>query len=329
MSDLPLVSILIPAYNHEKYVQECIKSIINQDYPRIELIVIDDGSRDATWTRINEMRVECEKRFVRFVARHQENKGAAETSRRLQELAEGEFVGPIASDDQFLPGAVWSLIKPMLDDKDVGLVVGVNEIMDSDGRTCYWNDKSDNVYSKSEASCLTFSERVSKMRNVDLYGTKFGDYQELLRGNHVPNGYIFRKSCYNKIEYLIKGLVGRPLVLEDWWLHLQLSKVAKYKAIHAHTFRYRWHNANSVKNGEIINRMCRETLFRELENVLTLRDQQWKRFARHELRILVVIKELFWRIRIWAWETVDGRWIRVGCTRFSIPFWWQKPITRR
>ena len=57
-----LVSVLIPAFNHEKYIQEAIISVINQSYENIELIVIDDGSADSTWNKIQELKLECEKR---------------------------------------------------------------------------------------------------------------------------------------------------------------------------------------------------------------------------------------------------------------------------
>ena len=59
MFNKSLVSVLIPAYDHEKYVQETIKSIINQTYQNIELIIVDDGSKDSTWQKIQEMREEC------------------------------------------------------------------------------------------------------------------------------------------------------------------------------------------------------------------------------------------------------------------------------
>lgn len=48
----PLISVIIPAYNHENYVQECINSIIEQTYKNIELIIVDDGSKDSTWNKI-------------------------------------------------------------------------------------------------------------------------------------------------------------------------------------------------------------------------------------------------------------------------------------
>ena len=49
--DKSLVSVIISAYNHENYVQDTIKSIINQTYQNIELLVIDDGSTDSTWQK--------------------------------------------------------------------------------------------------------------------------------------------------------------------------------------------------------------------------------------------------------------------------------------
>ena len=54
MSIKPLVSIVIPAYNHEKYIKETIKSLINQTYENLELIVIDDGSTDSTFEKLQD-----------------------------------------------------------------------------------------------------------------------------------------------------------------------------------------------------------------------------------------------------------------------------------
>ena len=55
-SSNPLVSVLIPAYNHEKYVQETINSIINQTYQNIELIIYDDGSKDSTCNKTKQFK---------------------------------------------------------------------------------------------------------------------------------------------------------------------------------------------------------------------------------------------------------------------------------
>ena len=67
MNTSDLISVIIPAYNHERYVEECIRSIMAQTYRNIELIVIDDGSTDGTFAKLQELKPECEKRFVRVV----------------------------------------------------------------------------------------------------------------------------------------------------------------------------------------------------------------------------------------------------------------------
>ena len=105
-----LVSVLIPAYNHEKYVQETIQSIINQTYQNIELIIIDDGSKDSTWNKINEKKELCEKRFSNTIFITRKNKGACETENELFSKANGEFVFLIASDDKAEPNAIKKLL---------------------------------------------------------------------------------------------------------------------------------------------------------------------------------------------------------------------------
>ncbi len=98
-NNLPLVSVVVPCYNHEKYVKETIESIINQTYKNIELIVIDDGSKDNSVEIIKEMIPACEKRFTRFEFRNRPNKGLCATLNEALEWCEGKYFSGIASDD--------------------------------------------------------------------------------------------------------------------------------------------------------------------------------------------------------------------------------------
>ncbi len=69
---LPLVTVVIPSYNHQNFVQDSIRSIIQQSYQNIELLVIDDGSSDQSIEKIKEMVEQCEERFVRFEFRYRQ-----------------------------------------------------------------------------------------------------------------------------------------------------------------------------------------------------------------------------------------------------------------
>ena len=107
----PLVSIVIPCYNHAQFVQETIQSVIDQDYENIELIIIDDGSKDNSVEVIQEMIPACEERFVRFEFRYRPNKGLCATLNEALEWCEGEYFSPLASDDIALPHKTSFLIK--------------------------------------------------------------------------------------------------------------------------------------------------------------------------------------------------------------------------
>lgn len=92
-----LVSVVIPSYNHRQYVAQAIESVLNQSWPHIDLIVIDDGSKDGSVEVIREIH---ERRGgFRFVAR--ENRGLIRTLNEGLRLAEGKFFCELASDDYF------------------------------------------------------------------------------------------------------------------------------------------------------------------------------------------------------------------------------------
>lgn len=270
MNDRPLISVLMPAYNHERYVEASVRSVLEQEEHRIELLVADDGSRDATWSILQSLRPECERRCERVEMFTQENQGICMTLNRLCERARGEFIALIASDDMFLPGAFSALVEPMLADESVGLVVGQNELMDAEGRRCYWDERRSLVYDEKSARYRTFNEQALESVGLTAGDADFGTYARLLRGNHVANGLMIRRSV------LLKVLpYRREAPLEDWWFHLQLSKIARYREIPTHTFRYRWHAANTVKQSERIERMAIATLIWEARHVHELPDSKW------------------------------------------------------
>ena len=95
----PKVSIVVPIYNVEKYLHECVDSILAQTLKEIEVILIDDGSPD----RCGEIVDEYAAKDPRVVAVHQENSGYSKGVNRGIEMAKGEYIGIIESDDWIEP----------------------------------------------------------------------------------------------------------------------------------------------------------------------------------------------------------------------------------
>lgn len=95
----PLVSVIMPAYNAEKYIEKAIMSVVNQTYTNWELIVIDDGSKDST-SEIVEKLAKKDKRITFYA--NERNMGVARTRNRGFDLAKGEYVALLDSDDIWL-----------------------------------------------------------------------------------------------------------------------------------------------------------------------------------------------------------------------------------
>jgi glycosyltransferase involved in cell wall biosynthesis len=103
----PLVSVVLPAFNHAAYVGHAIASVAAQTYANIELVVIDDGSQDATPAVIAEYLASFP-RPSRFVRR--ENRGAPATLNEAAALARGPYLAFLNSDDAYAPGRIAALV---------------------------------------------------------------------------------------------------------------------------------------------------------------------------------------------------------------------------
>jgi len=112
--DLPLVSVVIPAYNHARYLDEAIRSVLHQDYSNVELIVLDDGSTDDT-------RGVLEKYTGQFYWETQENMGQYATLDKGWRMSEGEVLAYLSADDVLLPNAIGTSVRHLLANPDAVL----------------------------------------------------------------------------------------------------------------------------------------------------------------------------------------------------------------
>lgn len=114
-----LVSVIIPVYNGERYIHRCLESLFRQTYTNIEIIVIDDGSKDTTADICRKLAV----RDSRIIFSVQENKGVSAARNKGLELAKGEYVCFVDADDYVDKSFVESHIKMIKSDPQIDISV--------------------------------------------------------------------------------------------------------------------------------------------------------------------------------------------------------------
>jgi glycosyltransferase involved in cell wall biosynthesis len=110
LHERPLVSVVVPCYNHGHFLPQCVGAILDQDYEQLEVIVVDDASSDrATIAVLDELNSRDRVRVIR----QPRNLGPSAARNRAIEQARGRFVLPVDSDNVLLPGAVSNLVKQL------------------------------------------------------------------------------------------------------------------------------------------------------------------------------------------------------------------------
>ena len=128
MPDHPLVSIVTPSYNQVRFLEAALCSVLVQDYPNMEYLVVDGASNDGS--------VEIIRRYADRLAWwvSEKDSGQSEAINKGFHRARGEFVGWLNSDDIYLPGAVSAAIKVFQSHPEAGLVYGDAQAIDADGK---------------------------------------------------------------------------------------------------------------------------------------------------------------------------------------------------
>lgn len=127
-SQEPLVSIIVPIYNVEKYLKKCVDSIINQTYKNLEIILVDDGSPDLCGEICDEY-VKMDKR-IKVI--HKINGGLSDARNAGLNIMQGQYVGFVDSDDWIEPNMYARLIENLIDFNADISIGGVTNLLESE-----------------------------------------------------------------------------------------------------------------------------------------------------------------------------------------------------
>ena len=140
-----MVSIVVPVYNVEKYLKQCVESLINQTYKDIEIILVDDGSKDNSGKICDEYSEKYE--FIRVI--HKENAGLGMARNTGMENAKGDYVDFMDSDDYLKPDTVEKLVKALEETGADTCLGGYSRFMEN-GEFTYTYSPGQHCYSAKE-----------------------------------------------------------------------------------------------------------------------------------------------------------------------------------
>ena len=222
--EFPLVSVIVPAYNAETFIQRTLDSILAQTYTNIEVLVVDDGSQDRT-AAIVESFVEKNSRVILL---RQKNAGVAAARNLAIEKSRGQYIAPIDSDDIWYPQKLEKQTQCMLQaEPSVGLVYAWSAYIDEKdlfiGRYT-----ADNFYTVEG----------------DVYITQV--YRNFIGNASTP---LIRRACLDKIGgYSCQLKEQDAQGCEDWDLYLRIAEYYQFRVVPEFLVGYRQSTGSMSSN---------------------------------------------------------------------------------
>lgn len=220
-SGLPLVSVLISSYNHVDFIEASIRSVYAQDYPNVELLVVDDGSRDDSVAVIRRLQEELGFHFL-----PQANKGLCTTLNEMIARSAGLYIAPLGSDDLMLPERLSLQIAFMEQHPETGICAGGIVLIDGESKPL--PDKK---------------QRYRPARRLD-----FDDlFMDRKPGPPAPT-LLFRREALEKV-----GGFDPSIRIEDYYVELRIAHAGYFIDILEEPLAlYRLHGSNTYKNRRLM-----------------------------------------------------------------------------
>jgi alpha-1,3-rhamnosyltransferase len=216
----PLVSVVIPSYNHAPYIEATITSVLAQAYPHLELFVIDDGSHDDSVARIRGLLDERGDARARLIAR--ENRGLCATLNEGLRLARGKYFAYLGSDDLWEPEKLERQVAAVeaASDERVGAAFGDCYVIDAQGRRL---------------------DRYGRQ-----YGYRGGDiYRDLLLMDFLPPSPT---NFFVREKLISVGGFNEDVKIEDYEMWLRVARRFHIAYVPEVVASFRVHRTNTSSN---------------------------------------------------------------------------------
>jgi glycosyltransferase involved in cell wall biosynthesis len=222
-----LVSVIIPSYNHEKYIAKCIDSVLQQTHKNLELIIIDDGSEDSS----NDIISSYTDQRIKYVK--QSNSGAHNAINKGLELAKGNYLTILNSDDLYHATRLEKCLQIFENDLSIEFISTWIDIINVSGNTlgtkrAWQNMEPWNIRNKE----LTFAESTDYALNA-------------LMANFVSttSNMIFKRVVYEKI-----GGMRNLRFTHDWDFLLRVCSNFNCFNLEESLLSYRIHETNTISS---------------------------------------------------------------------------------
>ena len=238
MNSAPLISVIVPAYNVEKYIKTCLDSIIAQTYFNFEVIVINDGSTDQTEKILNEYESNSKIRIF-----SQKNGGLSAARNHGLKLANGELVCFIDSDDSVKSDYLEKLVAPFFEDSDVDITV------------CGYQEK----FEKNVINHILKTQKITGYQATEDLLIKQQDF------NVLAWNKLYRKSLFTDyhIEYPVGRIHEDNLTTYKLFFHAQKityisDELYIYQRTHSEITKNRYSEEKTLKRLEAKEQMAIE-----------------------------------------------------------------------
>lgn len=223
----PLLSIIIPSYNHELYIKYAIDSVLQQTYSNLELIIVDDGSKDNSVELIKSYNDER----IRLIC--QENMGAHNAINNGLKVANGEYLAILNSDDVFEKNRFEIMIQKLQENPNVEFACSYITVIDSNGKKLGikegWKNMEPWPIPNPELSYVPSNEF-----KLNLLISNF---------TSTTSNFLFKRSLYEKI-----GGMRNLRFVHDWDFALRAAAITDCIMVEKPLMQYRIHNTNTISS---------------------------------------------------------------------------------
>ena len=215
----PLVSVIMPAYNAEKYIEEAIQSVLDQTYGHLELIIVEDSSTDTTLEKI----LKFQDSRIRLT-KNEKNQGISYSTNKAIQMSSGQYLALLDDDDVSLSNRIEKQVNYLEKNRDVDIL---------GGRTIYINEKSEFI----DVSVVPRMNPKYMKCILLLGGVDFSNSTAMIRRSFLEKtGIQYRDNCYG---------------MQDVRFYMEASKVGTIVGIKDYLLKYRMHSENeTTKNIE-------------------------------------------------------------------------------